>query len=337
MNMDIFSKKLFHNTKIYSLAESETSRVLRVENETGDGLMSSYMVFPGVFLMFNDFHMSRCESEFEPQVDMFCIDHCREGRIEQQIANGSYIYMGEHDIYTDNRTNSARHVEFPSGHYHGINISFVNNIANDGIRSVIQDFPVDIFALKQKYCKGKSNLVLHDEPGLERIFADLYNVPSQIRLSYFRVKIQELLLYLSALELPSVQTERPYFFKSQVEKVKAIHKLMTENLDKHFTLAELSEQFDFPMTAMKNCFKSIYGNSIFSYMRAHRINQAAVLLRRDKDKSVLDIALQMGYDSPGKFSTAFKEIMGLSPLAYRKNAVSLDKKNPNGKESSLST
>jgi AraC-like DNA-binding protein len=67
-------------------------------------------------------------------------------------------------------------------------------------------------------------------------------------------------------------------------------------------------------------------------MRVYRINQAAVLLRRDRGKSVLEIAAQMGYDSPGKFSTAFKQIMGVSPLTYRKSSAWLDKKHPDGKE-----
>ena len=39
--------------------------------------------------------------------------------------------------------------------------------------------------------------------------------------TYFKVKILELLLYLHGLELPEDREEKPYFYKSQVEKVKA--------------------------------------------------------------------------------------------------------------------
>ena len=51
-------------------------------------------------------------------------------------------------------------------------------------------------------------------------------MPEQIKLPYFRIKVLELLLYLDALELPK-DAEKPYFYKSQVEKVKAIHRLLT--------------------------------------------------------------------------------------------------------------
>ncbi len=252
MNMEALSQNLFHDTKVYTLLEDETSRIIQVQNDSGDGLMSSYMVFPGVYLMFNDFHMEQCESQFQAEVDMLCIDHCREGRIEQEIKNGAYIYLGTGDLCVDRRMNSGRHVEFPLGHYHGVSISFVLKEANEGISSYIKEFPVDISRLKKKYCDGRINLVLQNEPGLERILADLYAVPAQIRLPYFRVKIQELLLYLDALEIPTTQMERPYFFKTQVEKTKAIHTLMTNNMEQHFTLQELSDRFVSPLTYRKS-------------------------------------------------------------------------------------
>lgn len=131
----------------------------------------------------------------------------------------------------------------------------------------------------------------------------------------------ELLLYLDALEIPLNCEERPYFYKTQVEKVKAIHKLMNENLNIHYTLNELAKKFDISLTAMKNCFKNIYGNSIFAYMRTYRMNTAAVLLKQHKDYSISDIAATVGYDSPDKFSTAFKELIGVSPINYRKKST----------------
>jgi AraC-like DNA-binding protein len=69
---------------------------------------------------------------------------------------------------------------------------------------------------------------------------------------------------------------------------------------------------------MKNCFKNVYGSPINTYMRIYRMNQAAVLLKKQSNMSVTDIAGIVGYDSPGKFSAAFKMIIGKSPFEYRK-------------------
>ena len=56
---------------------------------------------------------------------------------------------------------------------------------------------------------------------------------------YLKVKIFELLLYLDALELAGTKEERPYFYKTQVEKIKSIRSLMTENLTEHYTFCLL--------------------------------------------------------------------------------------------------
>ena len=98
------------------------------------------------------------------------------------------------------------------------------------------------------------------------------------------------MLYLDALELAGTKEERPYFYKTQVEKIKAIRNLMTENLTEHYTLDDLAKRFDIPHTTMKSCFKSIYGNSIFAYMREYRMNYAANLLREQNDLSIAQIA-----------------------------------------------
>ncbi|SHN74834.1 AraC-type DNA-binding protein [Desulfitobacterium chlororespirans DSM 11544] len=96
---------------------------------------------------------------------------------------------------------------------------------------------------------------------------------------------------------------------------------MTGNIQKHYTLEELSARFEIPLTSMKTCFKGVYGTSVFAYMRTYRMHQAAVLLRTNRRESVAEIAGRVGYDNPGKFAMAFKKIMGKSPLEYRKSFV----------------
>lgn len=52
------------------------------ENETGEGTITAYDIFPGVIVAYNDFHMNYYDSAFIPDQDVFCIDYCREGRLE---------------------------------------------------------------------------------------------------------------------------------------------------------------------------------------------------------------------------------------------------------------
>ena len=51
------------------------------------------------------------------------------------------------------------------------------------------------------------------------------------------------------MEKPKEQIERPYFVKQQVEIVKEIHDFITASPEQHYTMEELSEQFDIPAGA----------------------------------------------------------------------------------------
>ena len=56
--------------------------------------------------------------------------------------------------------------------------------------------------------------MLHGADPLEHLFGELYRVPAQIRIPYFKVKILELLLRLDAMAVPADETTPPYFHRA---------------------------------------------------------------------------------------------------------------------------
>ena len=89
------------------------------------------------------------------------------------------------------------------------------------------------------------------------------------------------------------------------------------NLDKRFTIEQLSKQYLMNATTMKTLFKSVYGTSIAAHMKEHRMKKAAKMLL-ETEKSIAEIALAVGYDSQSKFSSAFKDYFQILPKEYRK-------------------
>lgn len=73
-----------------------------------------------------------------------------------------------------------------------------------------------------------------------------------MRQPYFKIKVLELLLFLDALEIPEACGERQYFYKAQVDKARDIVTLLTSDLERWYTLEEISEKFDFPLTSLKS-------------------------------------------------------------------------------------
>ena len=136
---------------------------------------------------------------------------------------------------------------------------------------------------------------------------------------YLKVKVLELLMFLNQVSLQDYQEERRYFARNQVQTIKKkMQEYMTADLRNHYTLQELSEKFEIPLTSMKVCFKGVYGCSIYAYMKSYRM-QAATILLRDTSDSITEIAAKMGYDNPSKFSEVFKKEFGELPSEFRKS------------------
>ena len=304
-------------SNIQEVVETPECKVFRLDDTSGEGTMTLYRVFDGVFLMYNDFHMKSCYSQFSCADSLLCIDHCREGRIEHRTDNGMLYYMESGDIRVDRRVHHSGDMDFPLCHYHGITIGFQVDMAQKAIREAMPAIPVDIEALAAKYSNDDHPFVLRQDSGVEHIFSELYNVPSKVRMDYFKIKVMELLIYLGALELSEHKDERPYFYSSQIEKIKAIHMLLTGDLTKNYTAEELSSRFEISVSALKNGFKGVYGSPIYTYIRTYKMNFAASLLIQGKNARIIDVAAKVGYDNPSKFSAAFRETMGMTPVQYR--------------------
>lgn len=309
--------KMFESEGAVLRAQSDGCAVWRFRNETGDGTMTAYEVFDGVMLCFNDFHMERYFSRYTADRRILAIDHCREGRMEYNAGDGMVGYTAAGDLKLDLRLRHTGDFIFPSCHYHGLTVAFDPDTAARGLADEIKDFPVSPQDIIERFALGEYPRVLHGHKEAEHIFAELYRVPEKIRIPYFKVKILELLLYLGAVTVPRDNGGQPYFYRSQAEKVKAIGKFLTEHISESFTQEELSRRFDIPMTAMKACFRSVYGEAIGSWLTGCRMSRAAELLR-ESGLGIAEIGSEVGYDNAGKFTVAFKRIMKMTPSEYRR-------------------
>lgn len=300
------------------LADTDECVVIRMENETGKGDMIVYQVFEGIYLMYNDFHMEYYQSEYQTIATAFAIDYCREGSLTMECDNGFCQVKKAGNVCVDSRVHHKGIVKFPTKHFHGITIGFERGIAEETLKSEVAGIQVNLEDIRNKFCgKDSSLFLITEDENLKRLFTDLYHVPERAKQNYFRVKILELLVYLSAIEIGNIESDKPYFYKEQIEKATAVRKLITEDLKVNYTADELSERFDISKTALKNCFKSLYGRPIYTYLTEYRMHRAAELLVGNPELSIGDIAFHVGYESAGKFSGAFKKVMGMTPKEYR--------------------
>ena len=143
--------------------------------------------------------------------------------------------------------------------------------------------------------------VLRSRKEIAHIFSELYCAQLQMMSYYLKIKVVELLMYLNAADISEYRKKERYFSGRQVKKVKDMQRYMISDLRRHDTLEKLAYKFELFLTTMKSCFREIDGSSVQAYMQSYRI-QAATILLRDTHKNVTEIASEMGYDNPSKFS-----------------------------------
>jgi AraC-like DNA-binding protein len=71
---------------------------------------------------------------------------------------------------------------------------------------------------------------------------------------------------------------------------------------------------------LSQILNGIIGENFYVYINSARIKYAVDLMKDNdnKDKSILEIAYQSGFNSKSAFNTYFKNIMGQTPSKFRK-------------------
>lgn len=313
--------KKFASIDLYGVAirgdaeDSGEAGSFHLENESGVGDITLYPVFPGIELVYNDMHMAYCNRHQEPAADVMEINYCKEGRCECLFGEHQYCYMSAGDVSFCSLQENSHQSEFPTSHYQGITVTVDFSGITEELRTVLKLLSVDLEQIRARGRMREFTIIRANET-VDHIFSELYTIPEGIRHGYIRVKVLELLLVLTALD-PTQQPEYAHFSEGQIADVKRVHAFLMEHFAEHYTIEELSERFDFSPTVLKRCFKGVYGDSIYAYMKRYRL-QVAERLLQEGELTVGEIATQVGYLNPNKFTSAFCAEYGMPPTSYRK-------------------
>lgn len=108
-----------------------------------------------------------------------------------------------------------------------------------------------------------------------------------------------------------------YLYEKMVEQVShSSVRYMHEHYDEPLRVTQLAALENYNVTYFNDWFRRQTGTTPLQYLRQLRIDRARELLE-STDYSVIDIAAQVGYTSHSAFTRAFREVVGMAPLAYR--------------------
>ncbi len=92
-----------------------------------------------------------------------------------------------------------------------------------------------------------------------------------------------------------------------------------DHLEQDIKLADLAKLLGMSQYHFSYLFKQTIGTSPHQYLLQQRVERAKQLLKQQPDQSIMEIALECGFNSHSHLSKQFRQFTGITPTAYRAN------------------
>jgi len=158
----------------------------------------------------------------------------------------------------------------------------------------------------------------HISPSMAIVLNQLmnYNLHPSIKQLYFKGKAYELLsLYFNREEDVDVE-QCPFLVdEANVSKIKKAKEIIIAKMAEPPTLQELADEIQLPLNKLKEGFKQIYGDTVFSFLFDYKMEVARQLLATGAH-NVNEVGLKVGYSTASHFIAAFKKKFGTTPKKF---------------------
>ncbi|PTX45120.1 AraC family transcriptional regulator [Christiangramia gaetbulicola] len=143
-----------------------------------------------------------------------------------------------------------------------------------------------------------------------------FNLTPSIKNLYFKAKAFELLsLYFNKAENPDLE-QCPFLSDEEnIKKIRRAKDIVIARMAEPPSLQELSEEIGLSLKKLKEGFKQIYGDSVYSFLFDYKMEYARKLLETG-EYNVNEVGLKVGYSTASHFIAGFKKKFGTTPKKY---------------------
>lgn len=141
-------------------------------------------------------------------------------------------------------------------------------------------------------------------------------VHDSMKTLYFKGKIYELLsLYFNKNDDTSLE-QCPFLIDEEnVNKIRRAKDIILERMTAPPSLESLAQEIGLNVKKLKDGFKQLYGETVFSYLLDHKMEEARRMLATGT-WNVNEVGLKLGYSTSSHFIAAFKKKFGTTPKKY---------------------
>lgn len=291
----------------------------------GTGRVEVYRVLNCATLMLYDvtFH-DDVIFEYEMKRDYFGLSYCIDGELELQEQGENLVHFKSSSL----SLSKSCDMRGCTRHYGGQRYQSVSLTADSEQMSLLFGSSGSVLweqaihrldnATRQRYFIG-----VQASADIIEIFNRIYNCrfPEKSKILYYEGKVMELLSLLLAVELPRQEDMATFLLDDyEIRQIRLGHDKLMETLGNPPTLTELSKELAISRNKLTKGYKLIFGQTIYVHYRKTCMQNATAMLA-NLNKSIQDIALDVGYSNASNFCNAFKREFGLTPLQYRKSKL----------------
>ena len=167
-----------------------------------------------------------------------------------------------------------------------------------------------------------SNKKFYDDsimkPSVLNVLQQMVNLrlDSRIRDLYMKGKIYELLsLHFQKDEISDGEYCPFLVDEGEILKIRKAKDIITSRISDPPSLNELANEIGLSLKKLKEGFKQIYGDTVYSFLFDYKMEQARIMLESNQF-NVNEVGSKIGYSMASHFIAAFKKKFGTTPKQY---------------------
>jgi len=143
-----------------------------------------------------------------------------------------------------------------------------------------------------------------------------YNLHPSIKELYIMGKVYELISLYFNKSTDTDLEQCPFLVDEEnVKRIRQAKEIMISHMAEPPSLPDLAKEIGLSLKKLKEGFKQVYGDSVYSFLFDYKMEHARRLLETGQH-NVNEVGLKVGYSTSSHFIAAFKKKYGTTPKKY---------------------
>lgn len=313
------------NTRFLPNHDKSKGMVYDIKPEYGKGTIQIYSLMGNVMLLIYDFVFSEnIVTVFDLTDNYFEIEHCIDGCMHIEEEKAGYTCFSPNNLSLSLSQDMKGTIKRCAGEkYQGVSITANRHALSSYFGSAGVSVWNDTIEKLGEQFRSEYYLGLNTPPEIATAFMQIFNcrLPRKTRTLFYESKVMETLSMIASKEVMKHEKyDLTALTSYELQKIKEIPQILLEHPFELPSILSLSKKLAINPKKLTKGFKLVYGDTIFSYHRKFSLQRASSMLL-NTDKSINEIACEIGYSNSSNFCTAFKKQYGITPLKYRESSL----------------